>query len=124
MYTALLPLTSGVLRRCLLRYGGPRGLAEDGRAAQRLYRWGKGLLSRDKAEALVASARRTAGVSLGYWDEERLRRYSSARRRSSPSAWPRSFADSRDREGRIELCEHILHGVSIIAQDGRCRHHT
>jgi transposase len=73
--TASLPLTSGVLRRCLLRYGGPRGLAEDGRAAERLYRWGKGLLSRDKAEALVASARQTAGVSLGRWDEERLRRY-------------------------------------------------
>jgi transposase len=73
--TALLPLTSGVLRRCLLRYGGPRGLAEDGQAAQRLYRWGKGLLSRDKAEALVVRARQTAGVSLGRWDEERLRRY-------------------------------------------------
>jgi transposase len=73
--TALLPLTSGVLRRTLVRYGGPRGVAEDGRAAERLYRWGKGLLSRDKAEALVASARQTAGVSLGRWDEERLRRY-------------------------------------------------
>jgi hypothetical protein len=68
-------LTSGVLRRCLPRDGGPRGLAADGRAAERLYRWAKGLLSRDKAEALVASARQTAGVSLGRWDEERLRRY-------------------------------------------------
>ena len=56
--TALLPLTSGVLRRCLARYGGPRGLAEDPEAAERLYRWGKGLLGRDKAEALVASAGR------------------------------------------------------------------
>src|SRR5262245_15198862 len=73
--TALLPLTSGVLRRCLARYGGPRGLAEDPRAADRLYRWGKGLLSRDKAEALVAGAQQTAGVPLGRWDEERLRRY-------------------------------------------------
>jgi transposase len=73
--TALLPLTSGVLRRCLLRYGGPRGLAEDSQAAQRLYRWGKGLLSRDKAEALAASARQTAGVPTGRWDEQRLRRY-------------------------------------------------
>jgi hypothetical protein len=45
--TALLPLTSGVLRRCLARYGGPRGLAEDPKAADRLYRWGKGLLGRD-----------------------------------------------------------------------------
>ncbi|HEX2185644.1 MAG TPA: transposase, partial [Chloroflexota bacterium] len=73
--TRLLPLTSGVLRRCLLRYGGPRRLAEDPRAADRLYRWGKGLLSRDKAEALVAGAQQTAGVPLGRWDEERLRRY-------------------------------------------------
>jgi transposase len=73
--TALLPLTSGVLRRCLAHYGGPRGLAEDARAADRLYRWGKGLLSRDKAETLLASARQTAGVAMGRWDEERLRRY-------------------------------------------------
>ena len=73
--TALLPLTSGVLRRCLVRYGGPRGLAEDSQAAQRWYRWGKGLLRRDKAEALAASARQTAGVPSGRWDEERLRRY-------------------------------------------------
>jgi transposase len=73
--TALLPLTSGVLRRCLARYGGPRGLAADAQAADRLYRWGKGLLHRDKAEALVASARQTAGVPLGRWDEQRLRCY-------------------------------------------------
>lgn len=73
--TALLSLTSGVLRRCLLRYGGPRGLAQDAQAAQRLYRWGKGLLSPDKVETLVASARQTAGVPTGRWDEERLRRY-------------------------------------------------
>ncbi len=73
--TALLPLTSGVLRRCLLRYGGPGGLAEDIQAVDRLYRWGKGLLRRDKAEALAASARQTAGVPVGRWDEERLRRY-------------------------------------------------
>jgi transposase len=73
--TALLPLTSGVLRRCLMRYGGPRGLAEDPQAVDRLYRWGKGLLRRDKAEALLAGARQTAGVALGRWDEERLRRY-------------------------------------------------
>src|SRR5262245_11680855 len=73
--TGLLPLTSGVLRRCLARYGGPRRLAEDPQAADRLYRWGKGLLGRDKAEALVAGAQQTAGVPLGRWDEERLRRY-------------------------------------------------
>jgi transposase len=73
--TALLPLTSGVLRRCLVRYGGPRGLAGDPQAADWLYRWGKGLLRPAKAEALVASARQTAGVPLGRWDEQRLRSY-------------------------------------------------
>jgi transposase len=73
--TALLPLNSGVLRRCLVRYGGPRGLAEDPRAVERLYRWGRRLLSRDKVETLVAGARQTAGVPVGRWDEERLRRY-------------------------------------------------
>jgi transposase len=73
--TRLLPLTSGVLRRCLRHYGGPRRLAEDPEAVDRLYRWGKGLLRRDKAEALVAGARQTAGVPAGRWDEERLRCY-------------------------------------------------
>jgi transposase len=73
--TTLLPLNSGVLRRCLVRYGGPRALAADGRAVERLYRWGRGLWSRDKAEALAAGARQTAGVPTGRWDEERLRRY-------------------------------------------------
>ena len=32
-------------------------------------------MSAEKAEALVASARQTAGVVMGRWDEERLRRY-------------------------------------------------
>ena len=73
--TAVLPLTSGVLRRCLTRYGGPRRLAEDSQAAQRLYRWGRGLLSPDKIEALLVGAAQTAGVPTGRWDEERLRRY-------------------------------------------------
>lgn len=73
--TALVSLTSGVLRRCLLHYGGPRGLAQNEQAAQQLYRWGKSRLSRDKAEALAASAGHTAGVPTGRWDEERLRRY-------------------------------------------------
>jgi transposase len=73
--TALLSLNSGVLRRCLRHYGGPQRLAEDPQAAQRLYRWGKGLLSHDKAQQLVASAQQTFGVPAGPWDEQRLRRY-------------------------------------------------
>jgi transposase len=73
--TRLLKLTSGVLLRCLAEYGGPRQLAAAADAADRLRRWGKGLLAADKAEALVASARQTAGVPPGPWEEERLRRY-------------------------------------------------
>ena len=73
--TRLLALNSGILRRCLVSYGGPRGLAEAPQAVERLWSWGKGLLSRQKAEALVASARQTAGVPLGRWDEQRLCRY-------------------------------------------------
>src|SRR5262249_51123332 len=52
--TTLLSLTSGVLRRCLARYGGPRSLAEDPKAADRLYRWGKGPVRPRQAEATVA----------------------------------------------------------------------
>jgi transposase len=73
--TRLVRLTSGVLLRTLARYGGPRGLAADADAVARVRRWGKGLLSPEKAAALVASAEQTAGVTLGPWDEERLRRY-------------------------------------------------
>jgi transposase len=53
-------------------------LAVDPDAVTRLRRWGKGFLAADKAEALVASAQQTAGVPLGRWDEERLRRYARA----------------------------------------------
>jgi transposase len=74
----LLKATSGVLLRCLATYGGPRGLAADPDAVARVRRWGRGLLALDKAEALVASAQQTAGVPLGRWDEERLRRYARA----------------------------------------------
>jgi transposase len=73
--TRLVQLTSGVLLRCLAHYGGPRGLAALPDAAERLRRCGKGLLTAEKAAALVASARETAGVALGRWDEQRLRCY-------------------------------------------------
>src|SRR5262249_7893886 len=39
--TALLPLTSGVLRRCLLRYGGPRRPGQGSHAPPRLYPLGQ-----------------------------------------------------------------------------------
>ncbi len=73
--TGLVRLCSAVLLRCLIEYGGPRGLAAAPGAAERLYGWGRGFLSLEKAQALVDSARHTVGVSMGRWEEERLRRY-------------------------------------------------
>ena len=73
--TRIVKLSSGTLLKCLATYGGPRGLAAAPEALERVYGWGCGLLARDKALALVQSAQQTAGVSMGTWDEERLRRY-------------------------------------------------
>ena len=73
--TRLMPLGSGTLLRCLATYGGPRGLAAAPDALERVQSWGRHYLSADKAQALVDSARQTAGVTMGRWDEERLRRY-------------------------------------------------
>ena len=73
--TRLMPLGSGTLLRCLATYGGPRGLAAAADALERVRSWGRHYLSADKAQALVDSARQTAGVTMGRWDEERLRRY-------------------------------------------------
>ena len=73
--TRLMPLGSGTLLRCLATYGGPRGLAAAPDALERVQSWGRYYLSADKAQALVDSARQTAGVTMGRWDEERLRRY-------------------------------------------------
>ena len=42
---------------------------------EEIQRWGGHYLKEEKAQALVASARETAGVVMGRWDEERLRRY-------------------------------------------------
>lgn len=58
----VLKLTSATLLRCLARYGGPRGLAEDAQGLQRLLGWGGAALQRAKAETLVRSAPTTLGV--------------------------------------------------------------
>jgi len=72
--TSVMRLTSGTLLRCLAKHGGPAGLAGASDGVSQLRGWG-GRLSREKAEALVASAGQTAGVSMGRWEEEQLRRY-------------------------------------------------
>jgi transposase len=76
--TRIVALCSGTLLRCLVRYGGPQGLAAAPDALQRVQGWGRQYLSAEKAQALVDSARQTLGVAMGAWDEERLRRYAQA----------------------------------------------
>jgi hypothetical protein len=76
--TRLVKLGSGTLLKCLAKYGGPRGLAAAPDALKQVQRWGRQYLSAEKAQKLVDSARQTAGVTMGRWDEERLRRYACA----------------------------------------------
>jgi transposase len=71
--TRVLEVPSGTLLRVLARYGGPAALTADAEAAARLRRWGGKLLPAEKAAALLASARDTAGVRQGEWDCRRLR---------------------------------------------------
>lgn len=71
--TRILEVPSGTLLRVLARYGGPAALAADPAAAEQLRRWGGPLLAPEKADALLASARTTAGVRQGEWDVRRLR---------------------------------------------------
>jgi transposase len=73
--TRLVRLVSGTLLHCLAEYGGPAGLAAAPDALQRVQGWGRHYLSAEKAQALVDSARQTAGVVMGQWEEEQLRRY-------------------------------------------------
>jgi transposase len=70
-----LPLTSGVLLRCLSAYGGPAGLADDDVVLGQLRRWGRGHLSQEKAEQLLAGARRSVGVRQSPIDVLRLQKY-------------------------------------------------
>jgi transposase len=73
--TKIVKLCSSTLLQCLVEYGGPRGLAEAPDGFDRVCGWGRHFLSVEKAQALVDSAYETAGVTMGRWDEERLRRY-------------------------------------------------
>lgn len=73
--TRVLKLSSATLLRALATYSGPAALAADAQAATRLARWGGKLLSQEKVEALLASARTTVGVRQGEWESRRLRDY-------------------------------------------------
>lgn len=73
--TRLVKLCSGTLLECLHVYGGPRELSSAVDGLERVKSWGGHYLTDEKARALMESARTTAGVSMGRWDEERLRRF-------------------------------------------------
>ena len=72
--TGNLKLSSPTLLRALAEYGGPKALAEDPQAAQRLAAWGGCFLSAKKIAATVASARDTVGVRMTDQDQVWLKR--------------------------------------------------
>lgn len=71
--TAIVELSSATLLRCLARYGGPGGLAADPTGMDRMRRWSRGRLAEAKVLALYQSARETAGVPAGRWEQRQLR---------------------------------------------------
>lgn len=71
----VLKLSSGTLLRVLQRYGSPQALAADPDAAKQLARWGGSKLAPEKAQALLASARSSAGVRVGQWQQRQLQDY-------------------------------------------------
>ena len=73
--TRLLPLNGGVLLRSLAEYGCPAAVAADAAAAARLRRWGRGHVSAEKADAIVAAARCSVGVRAGEMEVRRLRQF-------------------------------------------------
>ncbi len=73
--TRLVQLTSGTLLRCLAEHGGPRGLAGAVDARSVRAPMVTSVFVGGKSCKRSWTARQTAGVSMGRWDEERLRRY-------------------------------------------------
>ena len=71
--TRILQVSSATLLRALACWGGPAVLAADAEAAAQVARWGGRWLTTTKVEELVASARSTAGVRQGAWDQRWLR---------------------------------------------------
>lgn len=73
--TRTLPVSSGVLLHCLAHHGGPAALSADAAAEDRLWKWGRGHLSREKAKRLLDDARGSVGVRQTGPDIERIKRY-------------------------------------------------
>lgn len=72
--TRVMGLRSATLLRALAHWHGPAALAADAGAVDRLLGWGGTLLRREKAVALVESAKKTLGVRQNAVDRERLGR--------------------------------------------------
>jgi transposase len=70
--TRVMELRSATLLRALAHYHGPGELAADAKAVESLLRWGGTWLRREKAVALVESAKKTLGVRQNAVDRERL----------------------------------------------------
>jgi len=81
--TSVMELRSGTLLRALAHYQGPAALAADDKALEKLLRWGGTWLKKDKAQALIDSARRTLGVRQNAVDQERLGRCAKAAREAT-----------------------------------------
>lgn len=73
--TRWMKLSSGTLLRGLQRYGGPGGLARDGRASAELARWGRSYLTTAKIRGLIRSAEVSIGVRQTAIDVRRMQQY-------------------------------------------------
>ena len=102
--TGVLPLRSATLLKALEHYRGPADLAADALAVQKLLGWGGSLLKREKAEALVESARSTLGVRQNRADRDRLGRVAC----QAIAAWQEL------RRSRAEL-KQLAEGNRVIA---------
>jgi transposase len=70
----VLKLSSVTLLRVLKHYGSAKALAADPKAAARLTRWSRRLLSK-KIDELLAGARSSVGVRVGAWEQRRIQEY-------------------------------------------------
>jgi hypothetical protein len=68
--TQVMQLNSVSLLKTLAHYGGPEELAQDAEATVRLAGWGRSLLTAEKIQALVKTAKETVGVPQGRYDRE------------------------------------------------------
>jgi transposase len=115
--TRLVPLCTGTMLACLAKYGGPRGLATAADALAQTRSWGGHFLTAEKAQALVASAQATVGVTMGPWDEERLRRYARQIldcRRQMAAARGRLRALTRDHAAIRAMSEVVGIGAACV----------